>query len=46
MEDERGGVEERKADETKQGGEGAGMQAGAGAESRKFRVLPGHKLLY
>ena len=27
MEDERGGVEERKTDETKQGGEGAGRQA-------------------
>ena len=27
MEDERGGVEEMKTDETKQGGEGAGRQA-------------------
>ena len=26
MEDERGGVEERKTDETKQGGEGAGRR--------------------
>ena len=32
MEDERGGVEERKTDETEQGGEG-GKQIGEGDES-------------
>ena len=30
MKDERGGAEERKPEEKEQGGEGVGMQAGAG----------------